>query len=78
MSSRPLERLPTIRGKLGATIVRKVLDYPLRYIAENAGGIRAYEKAGFTVVGRLREEIWRDGRWQDAVEMACVRPDLGG
>lgn len=46
--------------------------------AENVGGIRAYEKAGFRVVGRLREEIWRDGGWQDAVEMACVRSDLGG
>ncbi len=45
--------------------------------AENAGGIRAYEKAGFVTVGRLREEVWRDGAWHDAVEMAVVRPDLG-
>jgi chaperonin GroEL len=35
--------------KLGATIVRKVLDYPLRYIAENAG------VDGAVVVNRVRQ-----------------------
>lgn len=41
--------------------------------AEHAAGVRAYEKAGFTVEGRLRDEFFRDGRYADRLIMGIVR-----
>lgn len=32
-------------------------------IAENAGSRRVIEKLGFRAVGRLEDDVWRDGRW---------------
>lgn len=46
----------------------------LSVLATNERGIRAYEKAGFEINGRLREAVWRDGAWIDQVEMVRVRP----
>ena len=31
--------------------------------AENAGSRRVIEKLGFRAVGRLEDDVWRDGRW---------------
>ena len=38
----------------------------------NQAGIRAYEKAGFTVEGRRRESVLHDGRWYDNVLMSIL------
>jgi RimJ/RimL family protein N-acetyltransferase len=38
----------------------------------NPAGIRAYEKAGFTEEGRLRESVLHDGRWYDEVLMSIL------
>ncbi|HEY2518746.1 MAG TPA: GNAT family protein [Streptosporangiaceae bacterium] len=38
----------------------------------NQGGIRAYEKAGFTEEGRRREAVLHDGRWYDDVLMSIL------
>ena len=38
----------------------------------NQAGIRAYEKAGFTVEGRRRESVLHDGRWYDDVLMSVL------
>jgi diamine N-acetyltransferase len=47
---------------------------------ENKGGMRAYEKAGFRVEGRLRQELYRNSRYYDAIRMSVLRdeyyPDL--
>jgi ribosomal-protein-serine acetyltransferase len=32
-------------------------------IAENAGSRRVIEKLGFRPVGRLEDDVWRDGCW---------------
>jgi RimJ/RimL family protein N-acetyltransferase len=32
-------------------------------IAENVGSRRVIEKLGFRAVGRLEDDVWRDGRW---------------
>jgi ribosomal-protein-alanine N-acetyltransferase len=32
-------------------------------IAENTGSRRVIEKLGFRSVGRLEDDVWRDGRW---------------
>ena len=38
----------------------------------NPAGIRAYEKAGFTEEGRLREFVLHDRRWYDEVLMSIL------
>lgn len=38
----------------------------------NERAIRSYEKAGFRIEGRLREAVWRDGRYWDEVQMGIL------
>jgi len=38
----------------------------------NERAIRAYERCGFLVEGRVRESIWRDGRWWDELAMSVL------
>lgn len=35
----------------------------VRCITENVGSRRVIEKLGFRPVGRLEDDVWRDGRW---------------
>jgi [ribosomal protein S5]-alanine N-acetyltransferase len=41
----------------------------------NQRGIRAYEKVGFRVEGRLRQDCYREGRYWDTVLMAILREE---
>lgn len=43
--------------------------------ADNLGGVRAYEKAGFTREGVLRQEQFRNNRYYDVVRMSMLRPE---
>ena len=47
----------------------------LRVYAENRGGIRAYEKAGFVHEARLRESAFREGRFCDDLIMSVLRSE---
>jgi hypothetical protein len=58
---------------------------PSQAAARESAGMRAYQKAGFTVEGRQRESVLHDGRWYDSVlmsildhEWAARRPACGG
>ncbi len=42
------------------------------YIDPNPGARRVAEKVGFIEVGRLRDHVWRDGAWHDAVELEVL------
>lgn len=44
--------------------------------ADHQQAIRAYEKCGFVVEGRLRQEYLRGGAWYDAVRMAILAPEF--
>lgn len=35
----------------------------VRCIVENVGSRRVIEKLGFRLIGRLEDDVWRDGRW---------------
>jgi len=41
----------------------------------NERAIRAYRKAGFTIEGRAREAIHRDGRFWDEIAMSILEPE---
>lgn len=41
----------------------------------NERAIRAYRRCGFTVEGRAREAIWRDGHWWDEIQMSILAPE---
>jgi RimJ/RimL family protein N-acetyltransferase len=47
----------------------------LRVDAENLGGIRAYEKAGFVHEARLRQADFRDGKYRDDLIMSVLRSE---
>ncbi len=48
----------------------------LRARADNARGIRAYEKCGFRHEGQLREAIYSNGRYYDELWMGVLRPEF--
>lgn len=70
---------------LGTETVELMLDHAfttlrlhrvaLSVFAFNGRAIRAYEKAGFTLEGRLREAIWRDGRHWDELQMGILQAE---
>lgn len=41
--------------------------------SENKGGAKAYEKAGFTQEGILKDDIYRNSRYYDSIRMAILR-----
>lgn len=47
----------------------------LEVLADNARGLRAYERVGFRREGLLREAEWREGRWVDAVVMGLLEDE---
>ncbi len=43
--------------------------------AVNAGAVKAYTNAGFTVEGTLRQACYRDGAYHDKIVMSVLRPE---
>jgi RimJ/RimL family protein N-acetyltransferase len=44
----------------------------------NLAGRRAYEKAGFRVIGGRRQATWMGGRFWDLIYMDCLASEFGG
>ncbi len=71
----------------GTETTRLVLDYAfivlglnnvmLTVLEFNQSGIKAYEKAGFSHMGRRRQAIWLNGRFWDVVYMDCLSSEFG-
>lgn len=47
----------------------------LRVYENNPRAIRAYQKAGFTLEGRLRQAEFHDGKYQDVLVMGVLYPE---
>ncbi|MDX9892894.1 MAG: GNAT family protein [Patescibacteria group bacterium] len=47
----------------------------LECIAYNIRGIKSYQKLGFKIEGRLRDQIWRDGYWHDQIHMGILEQE---
>lgn len=79
----------TARGRgIGTKATTMVLDWAFRVtqlrsvylsvIAQNIAGIRAYEKAGFKIIGTRRQSSWWLGQPADEVLMDAVPSDYAG
>ncbi|MBU3661536.1 MAG: GNAT family N-acetyltransferase [Flavobacteriales bacterium] len=42
----------------------------------NIGGVRAYEKAGFKIEGKLRQACFRDGKFHDKIMMSILKEEF--
>jgi len=42
---------------------------------ENKGAVRSYEKAGFKLEGKLRDELFRNGRYYDILRMSILKDE---
>lgn len=47
----------------------------LRVYADNRRAIRSYEKAGFTLEGRLRQAVYKRGTYDDVLMMSVLRSE---
>jgi RimJ/RimL family protein N-acetyltransferase len=47
----------------------------LRVDANHSGAIRCYTECGFVKEGRLRENVFRQGKFQDQLVMSVLRPE---
>ncbi|MEJ5241202.1 MAG: GNAT family protein [Anaerolineales bacterium] len=47
----------------------------LRVYEFNARAIRAYEKAGFVLEGRMRQALYREGKYHDVLLMSILRSE---
>ena len=47
----------------------------LHVYAENKRANRSYEKAGFVEEGRLRESVYKDGKYDDVIVMSVLRSE---
>lgn len=46
----------------------------LTVLADNARAVAAYSRCGFSVEGRFRHTLLRDGSWHDDLSMAVLKP----
>lgn len=47
----------------------------LRVYAENVRAVRSYEKAGFVLEGRMREAVYKHGKYDDVLFMSVLRSE---
>lgn len=75
------------RGKgIGTEVTKLIINYAFDKLnlnkvwlggnADNIGAIKSYEKSGFVKEGVLRQEIYRNGRYYDAVRMSILREEF--
>jgi RimJ/RimL family protein N-acetyltransferase len=80
--------VPEARGRgVGTAAISQIVEFGfvrrnlrrmhLQAIASNLGAIRAYEKAGFVIEGRLRQHAWVRGAYEDIVLMGILRSEWG-
>jgi RimJ/RimL family protein N-acetyltransferase len=78
--------VPEARGQgVGTVAISQIVEFGfvrrnlrrmhLQAIASNLGAIRAYEKAGFVIEGRLRQHAWVRGAYEDIVLMGILRSE---
>jgi RimJ/RimL family protein N-acetyltransferase len=84
-----LRILADYRGQgYGTEAIKWVVDYGFRraglhkikidYFGHNEKAGKLYQRLGFVEEGRLRDELWHDGKWWEMVEMGMLEEDYWG
>lgn len=70
---------------IGTEVAKLVIDYGFKKLnlnkvwlgvnEKNKGGLRSYEKAGFVKEGVLRQEVFRNDEYYDAVRMSILKKE---
>jgi len=70
---------------IGQEVTRLMVEYAfgrlnlnrvtLGVLAEHESAVRCYEKVGFKVEGRFRQELFRDGEYKDRLWMGLLRAE---
>ncbi|MEK6845603.1 MAG: GNAT family protein [Nanoarchaeota archaeon] len=70
---------------IGTECTNILVDYAFRNLnlnkvwlgvnEENLGAVKSYEKAGFIKEGKLRQEIYRNNKYYDAIRMSILRSE---
>ncbi|MDW8097566.1 MAG: GNAT family N-acetyltransferase, partial [Aquificaceae bacterium] len=55
--------------------VAKLHTLKLEVIEDNERAISFYKRMGFVEEGRLREFVFKEGRWKDVIVMGMVKID---
>ena len=73
---------------IGTEVAKLMLNYGFEKLnlnkiwlgvnAAHKGAVHSYEKAGFVKEGMLREEIYRNGKYYDAIRMSILRKGSHG
>ena len=73
---------------IGEEATRLMVDYAFRrlnlnrvtlgVVAEHESAVRCYEKVGFKVEGRGREDVFKDGQYKDRLWMGLLRSEYLG
>ncbi len=71
------------RKGIGTECTNILVDYAFRNLnlnkvwlgvnEENLGAVKSYEKAGFFREGKLRQEVYRNNKYYDAIRMSLLR-----
>jgi RimJ/RimL family protein N-acetyltransferase len=81
-----IDILPPFQGKgYGSEAIQWALDYAfrraglhrvsIRAFGWNEGAIRLYQRLGFTLEGKQREDLWHEGRWWDGFEFGMLEQE---
>jgi RimJ/RimL family protein N-acetyltransferase len=72
----------------GSEAMRLMVEYGFRRLnlhrinlavfAENEAAVRVYEKVGFKVEGRFRDDMFQDGRYKDRLWMGLLCSEFNG
>lgn len=70
---------------IGTECTNILVDYAFRNLnlnkvwlgvnEENLGAVKSYEKAGFVKEGKLRQEVYRNNKYYDAIRMSILRSE---
>ena len=68
---------------IGTECCKKIIDYGFESLnlnkvwlgvnEENVGGMKSYRKAGFSIEGILKDEVYRNGRYYGVVRMSILK-----
>ncbi len=82
MYANPEEKIPFTGLTLGKSIiilafeVAKLHTLKLEVIEDNQRAIDLYKRMGFKEEGRLREFVFKDGRWKDIIVMGMIKGEV--